>query len=384
MLKMKIIAAALLLTAVLLQAQDSPLTIRFVRHGQPGVTGTDYTPADKASWIVLGLTPLGRKQAELTGQSLKKENAGWTKVFASPQERASETANIICGIIGKTYTPDPDLREVGNAVRETLPALRKRFKNIAPEAVMDMTPQQRNGFKEDNKACGERGRKFIMKLVQEKTAGPVLLVSHGHFMFCTILEMTGKTVRPWNCGMAELKVWPDGKAELVKGVYPEVLGQDLITDNARSFDSDPWYPKFMPYPGRRPENVNFVNEEFRLLLEGKNSSWRELRRRNGKITLKAGESITFKSAKLAAGYFSPRFPLKPGKEYRIGIKASGNGTGRIRLARYSRDFILTPDLQEYELKFTLQGKAASSYEIHLEAAPESEMTVTDLKLSPVK
>jgi len=386
MLKMKFIAAAVMLTAVLVQAQESPLVIRLVRHGQPGVNGTVFTPADKAAWSVLGLTPLGRRQAEQTGQYLKKENVKWTKVFASPQERASETANIICGIIGKTYTPDPNLREVGNPIRETLPALRKRFKNIAPEAVMEMTPQQRKAFKEDNKACGLRGRKLIMKLVQEKTAGPVLLVSHGHFMYCTILEMTGKTVRPWNCGMAELKVWPDGKAELVKAAYPEVFGPELITDNLTYFRKNPWYGKFLPYPGPRPDTLDFVNDEFRLLLEGKNSSWRELRRRNGKITLKRGENITFKSGKLAAGYFSPKFPLKSGVEYRIGIKASGKGTGTISLAKSPRKqhFPLTPELGEYELKFTLKGKTGSDYEIHIEAAPESEMTVTDLKLSPVK
>ncbi len=203
-------------------------------------------------------------------------------------------------------------------------------------------------------------------------------------MFCTILEMTGKTVRPWNCGMAELKVWPDGKAELVKAAYPEVLGPDLITDNLTCFRKNPWYIKFLPYPGPRPDTPDFVNDEFRLLLEGKNSSWRELRRRNGKITLEKGKGITFRSAKLAAGYFSPRFPVKPGTEYRIGIKTSGRGTGLIRLSKYSRKFALTPESGEYELKFTPQGKAALFCEIHLEAAPGSEMTVTDLKLSPVK
>ncbi len=386
MLKMKFIAAAVLLTAALLQAQDPALVIRFVRHGQPGVKGTDFTPADKAAWITLGLTPLGRKQAETTGQFLKKENIPWKKVMASPQERAAETANIICGILGKTYTFDLDLREVGNAVQEPLPGLRKRFKQLDPEEKMEATPAQRRGFKEDNKACGQRGRRLIMKLIRGKTEGPVLLVSHGHFMYCTILEMTGKSVRPWNCGMAELKVWPDGKAELVREAYPEVMGPDLITDNFTYFRKNPWYLKFRPHPGPRPETLDFVNTEFRLLLDGKNSAWREIRRRNGKTILDAGKGITFKSAKQTFGYSSPAFPLMAGKEYRIAVKASGKGTGTIRLAGspYQKKLELTPEVRGYELAFTLKGKTVPFYTIYLEAAPASEMAVTDFSFAPVQ
>ena len=61
-----------LLAALLLAAQEQTLIVRMVRHGQPGIQGTDFTPADKQTWIGLGLTPLGRRQAEVTGQFLKK------------------------------------------------------------------------------------------------------------------------------------------------------------------------------------------------------------------------------------------------------------------------------------------------------------------------
>ena len=58
----------------------------------------------------------------------------------------------------------------------------------------------------------------------------------------------------------------------------------------------------------------------------------------------------------------------------------------IRLVKspHKQGFALSPELREYELKFILQGKPAPYYEIYLEAEPESEMTVTELKLSPVK
>ena len=212
----------LVLLSAMLPAQEKPLIIRMVRHGQPGVGGTDFTPEQKKAWIRLGLTPLGRSQAETTGKYLKKEGVQWSQVIASPQERASETADIICGIIGKTFTLEPNLREIGNPIPEPLDGLRRRFKNLAPDAVLDLTPQQRKGFKETGKQQGERGKKYIMSLFQKKAKGPILLVTHGNFMYTTIQEMTGKYANPWNCGMSELKVWPDGRAELVKGSLQDI------------------------------------------------------------------------------------------------------------------------------------------------------------------
>ena len=95
--------AFLVCCALSLGAQDNGyLRVRMVRHGQPGVAGTDFTPADKAAWTILGLTPLGRKQAETTGAFLKQEGVKWHRVIASPQERAAETADIICSFLDTT------------------------------------------------------------------------------------------------------------------------------------------------------------------------------------------------------------------------------------------------------------------------------------------
>ena len=94
MLKMKFIAAAVMLTAVLVQAQESPLVIRLVRHGQPGVGDTDFTPEDKAAWIVLGLTALGRKQAETLGKTVGKELRSWQ---ADSIVIEGESGSVSCG-----------------------------------------------------------------------------------------------------------------------------------------------------------------------------------------------------------------------------------------------------------------------------------------------
>lgn len=371
---------------MLLAAQEQTIIVRMVRHGQPGIRGTDFTPADKQNWIGLGLTPLGRRQAEVTGRFLKKEGIQWEKVIASPQERASETADIICGILGKTFTLEPRLREIGNPIRETLPGLRKRFGNLAPDAVLDLTDQQRKGFRESNQQQGERGRDLIMSLFKSSTKGPVLLVTHGNFMTTTIREMTGKSFSPWNCGMAELKVRPDGKAELVKGAYPEALAAELITSNKTTFLSDPWYFKFLPYPDPRPDAVDLLNREFRHLIGGQRSSWNRKRSTPAKVVEAGSGRLSLQGEKNPAAVVSPRFPLKSGMKYRLRVTASGNGSGTVRLTKspWQKKIELSPENKEYELEFSVTGKISPFYEVQLEAAPGSKMTVSGLTFSPVQ
>ena len=382
---MKIIAVIGLLAAMFLSAAEKPQVVRLVRHGQPGVEGSDFTPADRKAWISLGLTPLGRKQAELTGQYLKKENVQWKKVIASPQERAAETADIICGCIGKTYTLEPNLREIGNAIPETLSALRRRFKNIDPEAVLELTPQQRRRFKENNTQQGIRGQKVIMDLLSKKIRGPVLLVTHGNFIYATVYKMTGKKVSPWNCGMAELKVWPDGKAELVKAAYPEIFTLETLTSNQFRFHMNPWSLTFLPYPAKRPEDpLTVFNGEFQNFLAGKISSWR----RSGgtlvkNVSIQDGK-IVIRSQKSPQGLFSPTVPLVPGGNYRCVIRAQGKGAIVCSFQSYpygphKQKMDLDVELRDHEFKFnTRMGEKIFFSRIEIE--PNSECTIAGCTL----
>ena len=377
----KILSALFLLAAILLPAQDQPLVVRMVRHGQPGVKKTDSTAAGKKkNWMAMGLTPLGCKQAEITGQFLKKEGVQWSRVIASPQMRASETADIICGILGKTFTLEPRLREVGNPIPETLPVLRERFKNLAPDAVLNLTEQQRKHFTENNKQQGERGRDFIMSLFKTREKGPVLLVTHGNFMYTTTREMTkmkGKRrADPWNCGMVELKVWPDGRTELIKAEYPEVLPADLITDNGDDLHTNPWRYKFDPYPASRPDPVEFMNQEFGKFARGEKSSWRLGRRIPARAVRVKDGSVTLIAGKKTVSLAAPRIPLTRGT-YLFRIKASGKGTGICRsLTRpYKLEFQLDENIQEHELAFS--AKEGDYLYAVLEAMPGSELNISE-------
>ena len=383
MKKLFLILAGLFSATVILSAADEGIIIRMVRHGQPGVRGTEFTPEMKKNWIRLGLTPLGIRQAQITGEYLKKEGRKYT-VIASPQERASETADIICKILGTTFTLDKDLREVGNPIRETLPELRKRFKNIDAKENMKLTPEQAKGFKESVTQMGVRGKNLIAKLMKSGNKGPYLFVSHGAFMNATCFALTGIRSAPWNCGMIEIKVNKDGKGTLVKAAYPEVFTTDLITDNQTTFAKNPWYGKFAPHKGKRPDNIEIISKEFQLLLENGNSMWRKSR---GLRTSCKDKTFTLKCTKKEGSVTSPLYPVAIAGKYMIILKAKGKGTGSMRV-RGAPDpdkvkFTLTDKEQEFTLKISPHKKYRTN-QIIITADKGTELTLTSFKILPVK
>ena len=383
MKKLFLILAVLFSATVFLSAADDFIIIRMVRHGQPGVGGTLFTPEMKSSWIRLGLTPLGIRQAQITGEYLKKEGRNYT-VIASPQERASETADIICGILGKTFTLDKDLREVGNPIKETLPELRKRFRNIDPKENMALSAEQAKGFKESTAQMGVRGKNLIAKLIKSGNKGPYLLVSHGGFMNATAIALTGKRSTPWNCGMLEFKVSKDGKGTLVKAAYPEVFTTDLITDNQTTFAKDPWYGKFAPHKGKRPDNIEVISKEFQLLLENGNSMWRKSRGLSARCKDK---TFTLKCTKKEGSVTSPLYPVAIAGKYMIILKAKGKGTGSMRVRGAPDPDKVKLLLSEKEQEFTLKISPHKKYrtnQIIITADKGTELTLTSFKILPVK
>jgi probable phosphoglycerate mutase len=106
-----------------------------VRHGQSvhhvkGLTG---------GWTNTPLTELGRQQAQLTGQELKKRLADLSVAFyTSDLERALQTAQIIAKVLGITPVAEEALRELnwGVVVDMTLEEARK-FEQEKTEPLLD-------------------------------------------------------------------------------------------------------------------------------------------------------------------------------------------------------------------------------------------------------
>ena len=116
------------------------MIIRLARHGQPALEdmpkGANFEFPD-SDYV---LTPLGREQARLLGEHLKKCNFNG-KVISSPYARTMETASIAAAVCGLAVTPDPGLQEMRFYPEPPCPGLtleemRASYPNIAPDAVL--------------------------------------------------------------------------------------------------------------------------------------------------------------------------------------------------------------------------------------------------------
>ena len=83
------------------------LTLILVRHGETHLNAERYL---QGSGSDVGLSPLGREQAERVAQALKGEELD--AVYSSPLKRALETARAIATPHGLEVKVAPDLREV--------------------------------------------------------------------------------------------------------------------------------------------------------------------------------------------------------------------------------------------------------------------------------
>jgi len=145
-----------------------------VRHGESehhvqGLTG---------GWTNTGLTDLGIKQAELTGNRLQSFVLGRTPIlYASDLERAVETAQIIGKILGITPLYDEALRELnwGIAIDMTLEEAQK-LELPKTKPLIDWVPFT---GAESRRMLYERLAKFLNK-IDEKREELVVIVSHGN------------------------------------------------------------------------------------------------------------------------------------------------------------------------------------------------------------
>lgn len=139
------------------------MIVHLIRHG------------DKASGSGdLGLSELGRRQADLTGLSLVGRKID--RLYASPLKRTLETAEIIGKHIGHEPVVEPAVRErliFGDRPGET------------PEeyiVLWDRTGQDRdftppNG--DSSRSAGQRLERFLRALAAAEPGAEVVIATHG-------------------------------------------------------------------------------------------------------------------------------------------------------------------------------------------------------------
>lgn len=143
------------------------IQICLIRHGE-------------TEWNRLGMTqgasdiPLndeGRRQARTTGNSLAAIR--WDAIYASPLDRAMETAAIICDQLGENpdqIIPDPDLVERNYGAAEGLSMEQRKSAFGDSSAIPDAEPWD---------SVRKRGAAAMDRILRNHPEQRVLVVAHG-------------------------------------------------------------------------------------------------------------------------------------------------------------------------------------------------------------
>lgn len=141
--------------------------IYLVRHGE-----TEWNRLGKTQGgSDIPLNEAGRGQAAATGEALARVQ--WDRVYASPLERAMETATIIgsfCGFHADAIIPDPRLKErhYGDAEGLTIAERKARFVDNSSIPGAETWQEVRT-----------RGGEAIRAIVRAHSVQRILVVAHG-------------------------------------------------------------------------------------------------------------------------------------------------------------------------------------------------------------
>lgn len=164
----------------------------FVRHG---FTENNAKVAFNGSQSNHGLLPEGRQQATRLGDYLKETS--FAKVYASPQIRALETAELIIAkneCSEKKIIQDKRLKEIDFGQWDGVPVSQKmeeeQYKNykLFPHKY---DPRAFNG--ETYAAVVQRGKQFINQLEFSPNEN-LLIVSHGVLLMSLLKILTNKKI----------------------------------------------------------------------------------------------------------------------------------------------------------------------------------------------
>ena len=211
------------------------MILHITRHGQTDVR-SDHPPGDPH------LTDLGRKQAELLGQSLG--NMGFKGVvYSSPYFRTIETAQVIADVTDTVVMPAAEMREYvirdhqmdgfRGATQDELIAGYSRVTNapgfLYPWWTTDI---------ESDEDIEDRVKPLVNRAVTADV--DALLVGHGastagvhrHFLGSDALKQVQHGQVGWNCFLSSFRVRPD--FETLRFLDVSHLPDNAVTSNAKT------------------------------------------------------------------------------------------------------------------------------------------------------
>ncbi|MFC2029696.1 histidine phosphatase family protein [Chloroflexota bacterium] len=132
------------------------------RHGQSH-GNLDYSLGPDTT-----LTDLGREQARRLGSWLAGQDYHFTAIYASPLQRARQTAEIINGHFGLEIQVDPDLCETEHPYLEVLPQR---------QSPLDREPPP--PFESEYEQMRRRVARATTRILEENLEGKVLVSAHA-------------------------------------------------------------------------------------------------------------------------------------------------------------------------------------------------------------
>lgn len=220
------------------------MILRLARHGQPAVDnmapGANYELPDGD----YPLTALGREQAQLLGEHLKKSNFKG-RIFSSPYARTMETASVAASVCGLEVIPAPAIQEIRFYPEPpcpgmTLAEMRQHYPNIAREVSLEY-PWMSSKGPEETADVQKRVFSFLESLIAVPPADEILLVGHGASVGAVKNFMIGKagfTGYPgynWNASLCTFEIHADGRVEIIELNRIDFMPLDKVTSNKRLY-----------------------------------------------------------------------------------------------------------------------------------------------------
>lgn len=173
----------------------------FVRHGQ-----TPFNKEKKCQgWFNIELNDYGRRQSKCCAATLRsaiiQNNLNIKHIYASPQLRARETAEIIGKSLSLDVIEEPLLKEINHGewegltdkeIEKSYPALWRQFKRG------DRTKIKFPGGESVAHQTFRRAKKGIIEIVKKEKENDILIVGHGGSGVLAIIGLLGWPIETFN------------------------------------------------------------------------------------------------------------------------------------------------------------------------------------------
>lgn len=164
-----------------------------VRHGQIQAN------IDKLwhGWTDSALTDIGLAQAQRAAARIAAEHPDITAIYASPLQRAFNTAQAIADALGLDVVSEPRLKEYGIGILEGVSfGDLHREHDFFNQIVADAHYAPTGG--ESIHQVGERVRQAISELQARHAGQKILAVSHGAAMALALADLLEGNFYAWN------------------------------------------------------------------------------------------------------------------------------------------------------------------------------------------